>query len=97
MPNKIPYHKPPGMASPAKLYERQDSRQADKNFYAGSRWRDLRKSFLKRNPLCACGCGELAVDVDHKIDRKLRPDLAYDESNLQGLTKACHNAKRAIK
>lgn len=33
--------------------------------------------------------------IDHVIDRKKAPELAFERSNLQGLCKPCHNAKRA--
>jgi 5-methylcytosine-specific restriction endonuclease McrA len=67
------------------------------NFYRTKRWRNLRQFFLSNNPLCVeCeGRGLLvtATVVDHIIPRRERPDLELDESNLQGLCDACHNAK----
>jgi 5-methylcytosine-specific restriction protein A len=100
MPSKIPYHRPSHVVTAARDYERQRWRQEDKNFYSADRWRGLRASFLRRFPLCvmckAEGISTLAVDLDHIIDRKVRPDLAYDPANLQGLCKPHHNAKRAM-
>lgn len=62
----------------------------------GDRWRKYRVWFLKQHPLCACGCGRPATDVDH-IQPVDGPDdpLFWDESNHQGLTHACHSSKTA--
>ena len=72
-----------------------EDRRADKRFYAGTRWRKVRATYLGKNPLCAqClhyGQTKLAEHVHHIKPRKTHPHLAYDESNLQGLCKACHN------
>lgn len=99
MPSRIPYHRPKHMPTAAKVYEAQAFRLEDRRFYNGQRWRALRASFLRRFPLCrmceAKGLFELADTVDHIIERKVNPDLAYDESNLQGLCKPCHNSKRS--
>jgi 5-methylcytosine-specific restriction enzyme A len=98
MPKKIPYHKPRHVPSAAKLYESQPFRIEARSFYNGQRWRDLRVSFLLRSPLCVrCqgqGVSTLATVVDHIQERRDRPDLAYDESNLQPLCASCHNSKR---
>jgi 5-methylcytosine-specific restriction endonuclease McrA len=32
-------------------------------------------------------------NVDHVIDRKKRPDLAYDMTNLECLCASCHSRK----
>lgn len=66
-------------------------RQEDKAFYTSKRWRRVRLQKLRRNPLCECGCNQLAEEVHHKQDRKDRPDLAYELDNLEALTKACHS------
>lgn len=76
------------------LAEQSPDRQADKNFYSGKTWRNLRTYWLGLNPVCKL-CGGLARDVDHVIDRKLLPqDQWYDTSNLQSLCRACHAKKR---
>jgi 5-methylcytosine-specific restriction protein A len=57
-----------------------------------SRWAKFRAWYLRRNPLCACGCGHAAVEIHHLIPIKGSDDpLFYDESNLVGLTKSCHS------
>jgi len=58
-------------------------------------WRRCRLAYIKAHPLCElcreAGRIEPAQDVHHKVDRSERPDLAYDESNLQALCKPCHS------
>ena len=99
MAKRIAYLKPPHLANlptASQAYERRDVRQADKNFYASKRWRQLRARKLKATPLCE-ECrrqGRLtpAVHVHHLQPRKARPDLAYDPANLEALCLPCHNA-----
>lgn len=59
-----------------------------------SRWRSLRKSFLKKNPECAvCGNTKDLV-VHHVVPVHVRPELELDESNLLSLCEGkgfnCH-------
>jgi 5-methylcytosine-specific restriction enzyme A len=66
---------------------------ADRNrLYASRRWWLLRRAVLFEQPLCACGCGGLAEEVDH-----IRPLAAggdrWARENLQGLARQCHAAK----
>ena len=97
MGNRMPM-KPPTFGTLAKKhYESDADRRADRAFYARTRWRKLRRMILNGSPLCMC-CAERdetteATDVDHIIDRKQRPDLAYDMDNLQTLCKRCHGIK----
>lgn len=74
-------------------------RQEDRSFYWSTRWRKLRKAHLSAEPLCReClvkGITMAAAIVDHIQDRKARPDLALDDSNLQSLCKRCHDQKTA--
>lgn len=74
-------------------YEQCDTRQADRRFYASAQWRKVRSIKLAINPICQCedNCGRIAEQVHHVIERKLRPDLAYDLNNLQSLTRQCHS------
>lgn len=65
------------------------------------RWERCRRMVLKRNPLCvdpyrwheADGRVVLAMQVDHILPLRARPDLAYDLGNLQGLCTRCHATK----
>jgi 5-methylcytosine-specific restriction endonuclease McrA len=88
--SRIPTYKPPGAlpaATPA-------SRKADIAWYMSARWRALRIVILRRDPICR-GCErEASSAVDHIQPRKVRPDLAWDETNLQGICRTCHNEKR---
>ena len=64
-----------------------------------SRWRKLRKQFLKEHPLCEeCkreGIVTAAEVVDHVIPHKGNEELFWDESNWQSLCKHHHDAKTA--
>lgn len=64
-----------------------------------SRWRKLRKEFLKEHPLCeACkehGVIKAATVVDHVVPHKGNERLFWDESNWQALCKSCHDRKTA--
>ncbi len=37
--------------------------------------------------------GKIAVEVDHRIPRHVRPDLNLDVSNLQSVCLDCHRVK----
>lgn len=66
------------------------------------RWRRVRARVLARNPLCGdpfgLHAGRIvpATQVDHKLGVWERPDLVYDEENLQSLCSACHSRKNAL-
>ena len=81
----------------AKRYERTAERKADHAFYDSARWIRLRNWHRARFPLCAeCernGIVRAMAHVDHIIDRKERPDLAFDASNLESLCIECHSRK----
>lgn len=67
----------------------------------GSEWRRRSKAYLLRNPIAVDIFGEHAgviypaEVVDHKIPHRGDPELFWDESNWQGLTKADHDRKTA--
>ena len=75
-------------------------------FYSSKEWRALRaqtKAKAKRaNRPCAY-CGKpidwhtpgAKVSVDHVLNRKQRPDLALEATNLQVLHHACNTRKAA--
>lgn len=68
--------------------------------YCTARWRRLRIYVIASEPLCRY-CKEqgrvtVAVDIDHIIPLAKRPDLAFDQNNLQPLCRPCHSgAKQA--
>jgi 5-methylcytosine-specific restriction enzyme A len=65
------------------------------------RWRKLRAMVLSREPLCRDPYGthqtqarvEVAQELDHIVGVLVKPDLAFDPSNLQPLCRACHARK----
>jgi 5-methylcytosine-specific restriction enzyme A len=63
----------------------------------GRKLTDFRKRYLERDPLCAeCkrqGRIKLAEEIDHIIP--LHKGGTYEDSNLQGLCKPCHQEKTA--
>ena len=66
---------------------------------SSKRWQTVRRLVLEANPLCVMcwedGTLKAATQVDHIQSVIERPDLAFDESNLQGLCDPCHYAKSA--
>ena len=66
---------------------------------SSARWKALRARLLRDEPLCrtcaAAGRTELAVQVDHVVGVRARPDLAYDLGNCQPLCGPCHGLKNA--
>lgn len=57
-------------------------------------WRQLRAEHLAMEPDCACGCGQLATDVDHIVPRRLGG--SDDQANLQSLAHGHHSRKTAL-
>lgn len=61
--------------------------------YDSKRWKTLRHTYRRANPLCeACGM-VLATEVHHVQPVSVAPSRAYDWDNLQALCKGCHRAK----
>ena len=64
-----------------------------------AQWHKVRDMVLNRNPMCVecekAGIIEVAKDVDHIVPLAVRPDLAFDLNNLQGLCRYHHNCKTA--
>ncbi len=93
MPSSSPLHRPPGSPPPGQ------ARAIDDGFYSCAPWRRVRALKLAESPLCEDpfrrhpGAFVLATDVDHRIPRRERPDLALAKDNLQPLCHACHSAK----
>lgn len=59
--------------------------------YTDPRWQKLRTQVLTEQPHCACGCGQPSTVVDHITPHRGDPDLAFDRTNLRGMTKRCHD------
>jgi len=91
MPKKIPYFDPYNTASQRKL---------DKYFYKSKDWRYVRAQHLESNPLCVdcLKTGILnckSIEVHHIVNRKARPDLALEPTNLESLCKSHHSMRKA--
>jgi hypothetical protein len=73
--------------------------EASNDFLLSFAWRQLRMVVLKkRGARCEC-CGasprdgQTVINVDHVKPRKLFPELALEESNLQVLCGTCNHGK----
>jgi 5-methylcytosine-specific restriction protein A len=79
---------------------RSSSKPAYDKWYKTSQWQKLRWSVLLRDGFtCQCGCNRLEHDTsqlvaDHKIPHRGDPALFWDASNLQTLTKHCHDSDK---
>ena len=73
-----------------------ESRLAANRFYAGTRWRNLRREILRDAYKCIecdrSGILEPATEVDH-IQPLSRGGAPYDPANLQALCTPCHSRK----
>lgn len=82
------------------VIERKPFERANPNakFYNSRKWRNLRKRFLMKNPLCV-HCQQnnevrVATVADHILPINKGGD-ALNENNLQPLCATCHNRKSA--
>lgn len=68
-----------------------------KYLYNTSRWKTLRKQFLREHPLCEeCkknGVAKAATVVDHIKPHQGDEELFWDQNNWQSLCKHCHDQK----
>lgn len=62
-----------------------------------SKWEKESKAYLSRpeNQLCACGCGQPADVVDHRVAHKGSKRLFWDRSNWQPMARGCNSRKAA--
>ena len=90
-------------------HKRNGSRYSDpetkhaisQKIYNGTRWRNLRKSYLMEHPLCEMclseGITTPACEVHHirhinvGNDELEMMDIAYDSNNLMALCSSCHD------
>lgn len=83
--------KPRGDAQRA--YDRQRPSRHERGY--DSKWDKARRAFLAKHPLCACGCGQRAVDVHHErpwlVDGVPDWKLFWDRNNWRGLAHGCHS------
>lgn len=99
MASKLPYYKPPHQRGAATAYEGLEDRLEAKRFYASVRWRRVRASKLRADPLCEVCLGADVItpaeQVHHRRERRTHPELAFDADNLESVCIPCHNRKRA--
>ena len=63
-----------------------------------SAWEKLRSAKLSTDPFCQIQThcqGMLAVEVDHRVKIRNRPELRLEWDNLQSTCIPCHRAKTA--
>lgn len=60
------------------------------NVWRTGRWQRLRATVRKQEKQCRL-CGAKSEVVDHIQRVMLRPDLAFERSNLRALCKRCHD------
>ena len=66
-----------------------------------ARWTKFRNHYFRNPAKVFCveckrqGALVIATDLDHITPLAVRPDLKYDEANLQPLCKSCHSRKTA--
>jgi len=56
------------------------------------RWHSFRERYIRENPYCG-QCGRPSKIPHHVIPLRERPDLKYDENNLEPLCIACHGVR----
>jgi len=78
-------------ASNNKEYNKHRRNSDSRSFYNSSRWRRLRGSYIKGNPLCVV-CGRIGKVVDH-IQEIRDGGAKWETSNFQTLCLSCHNRK----
>lgn len=74
------------------------ARPSDRARGYDGKWSKESKAFLARpeNRLCACGCGQVADMVDHRIAHKGDMRLFWDRSNWQPMNRRC-NSRKAVR
>ncbi|NLS91804.1 MAG: HNH endonuclease [Planctomycetaceae bacterium] len=79
--------------------QRAPWRAQSQKWYGSYRWKEARRRYLIRHPLCvaceAAGRIEPATILDHIRPHRGDPRLFWDVSNWRVLCLACHNAKSA--
>lgn len=73
------------------------SSAADRRFLTSTAYRKLRAYKLANDPVCEIcereGRITPATEVDHRLPREQRPDLAMSYKNLQSICFDCHVSK----
>jgi 5-methylcytosine-specific restriction endonuclease McrA len=74
--------------------KRYCSAKCQDEFFKNHSWDVLRTKILRENRICVECHIFWSQDVHHIIPYAERPDLLFDEENLQALCKICHKGKR---
>lgn len=81
------------------LPQKFSKKEYDKTLYNSTRWREVSRSFLTRNPLCLhCKQNNKITpssETDHITPHKGNLKLFWDKDNWQPLCKVCHSLKTA--
>lgn len=104
----MPWRPPSHRALTAPRATRDQHYNAERHLVHGpdprstQRWRRVRARVLARQPLCVDPFGLhpgqtiAATQVDHRLGVWERPDLVYDEENLQSICSSCHAHKNTL-
>jgi|GEM_PF-4016958 len=81
-----------------------DQPLSNRDFYQSPQWHKARAVAIKRFRAMRANCGicgkpldynaKRGVLIDHKMARKKRPDLAFNQDNLQPVHHQCNSRKR---
>ena len=91
VPYARPTHKP---HKGTKLKQHQTRPSAHQRGY-DHHWARFRLWYLRRHPICADCQRAPAWEVHHVKPLADFPELKFDEDNLRGLCKPCHNRRTA--
>ena len=80
----------PSMPQPKRRKGMHERTHVEKR-YNTTQWRQYRRTFLSRNPLCV-QCGRVATVVDHITPVRLGGEF-WAPDNHAAMCAACHNAK----
>ena len=101
MPRRIPTYRPQRPPGPDRhrLYNRQGRDPELLELYSRWPWRQFRTYIRSSRILCerckAEGKVVEGIHVHHKVDPRKRPDLTYDEGNVELLCHSCHSRLHA--
>lgn len=99
MPKRIPTHRPKWLPQTREAGKREAAAQQrarpEGKWYNSTRWKELRKLILSRDPYCVRCAGEGRVTpsdtVNHRTPHKSDYDRFWDVENLEGVCKSCHS------
>lgn len=97
MPNKPPTAVNPHAVARTPVLRGFDARKQYHHLYNNSRWRKLRMLILLRDPICTDGCvcqlRNPSTVADHIKDHRGNEKMFWDEKNIRGVCKPCHDFK----